>query len=221
MELAILHAFEAIHTPILDRFMYYITLLGDKGIFWIIVGFAMLFFLPKRYRKVGFTVAIALVLSVIMCNLILKNAFQRDRPFWVDPSFENLFNYFETIDDWSFPSGHTSASFAAAFAIRMWKKKEGTIAIILAALIAISRMYLCVHYPTDVLVSLILGSIYGIAAYFIAKKLIDISPRMRAVFKGGQSYLTLIRGVDYNALVENAEKKAFADKKMFRRKDRF
>lgn len=195
MELAILHAFEAIHTPILNHFMYYITLLGDKGIFWIIVGIAMLFFLPKRYRKIGLTVAIALVLSVIMCNLILKNAFHRDRPFWVDTTFENLFNYFDTIDDWSFPSGHTSASFASALAIRMWKKREGIIAIILAALIAVSRLYLCVHYPTDVLVSLILGSLYGVVAYFIAKKLIDVSPRMRAVFKGGRSYLVLIKGV--------------------------
>ena len=216
MELAILHAFEAIHTPILNYIMYGITLLGDKGIFWILVALVMLFALPKRYRKIGFTMAIALILSIIVCNLILKNAFQRQRPFWVDTTFENLFNYFDTIDDWSFPSGHTSASFAGALAIRMWKKREGIIAIIIAALISISRLYLCVHYPTDVLVSLILGSLCGVAAYFIAKKLIDVSPRMRAVFKGGQSYLVLVRGVDYGALVATRTKKAAAEKRKYR-----
>lgn len=193
MELTILHLVESIHTPILDRIMYYITLLGDKGIFWIVIGLLMLFVMPKRYRKVGLTVAIALIFSVIMCNLVLKNAFQRDRPFWTDPTFENLFNYFDTIDDWSFPSGHTSASFAAAVAIRMWKKVEGNLAIVLAILIALSRIYLTVHYPTDVLVSLVLGIIYGIVAYYLVKWMINKSPRMRKVFKGGQSYLELFR----------------------------
>lgn len=193
MELAILHAVEAIHTPILDKIMYGITMLGEKGIFWIVIGLLMLFVLPKRYRKVGLSVAIALILSIIVCNLMLKNIIQRDRPFWADPSLQILFDYSETIDDWSFPSGHTSASFAAAVAIRMWRKLEGNIAIILAVLVAISRVYLCVHYPSDVLVSIVLGTCCGLAGYFLGKWMINKFPALRQIFKGGRSYLSIFK----------------------------
>ena len=196
MELTILHFFESLHNPILDKIMYYITMFGEKCIFWIVIGLLTLFVLPKRYRKVGLTVAIALVFSIIFCNLLLKNIIQRDRPFWTDPTFENLFGYFDTIDDWSFPSGHTSASFAAAVAIRMWRKVEGSWAILIACLVAISRVYLTVHYPTDVLVSVVLGIIYGIVAYYLVNWMINKFPRMRKVFKGGQSYLELFRSAN-------------------------
>ena len=67
-------------------------------------------------------------------------------------------------DDWSFPSGHTSAAFAAALAIFMWYKKEGGFAIVIAALIAISRLYLTVHYPTDVLAGALVGTFSALAA---------------------------------------------------------
>ena len=196
MELVILHFFESLHTPVLDKIMYYLTMLGEKGIFWIIIALLFLFVLPKRYRKVGLTMAFALIFSIVISNLFLKNMIQRDRPFWADPTFENLFNYFDTIDDWSFPSGHTAASFGAAVAIRMWRKAEGNIAIIIAVLVALSRMYLTVHYPTDVLFSVILGIIYGIAAYYLTKWLINKFPKARRVFKGGQSYLTFFRPLD-------------------------
>ena len=153
MELQILHWFESLHNPFLNPIMYGITMLGEKGIFLILVALAALTVLPKKYRKVGLTMAFALIISLIMCNGVMKNAFARVRPFNVDTSFESLYNIFATIDDWSFPSGHTSAAFAAALAIFMWYKKEGGFAIVIAALIAISRLYLTVHYPTDVLVT--------------------------------------------------------------------
>ena len=126
--------------------------------------------------------AIALILSLIMCNGVMKNLFARVRPFDADPTFESLYNIFAGISDWSFPSGHTSASFAAALAIWMWRKKEGTAAIVLAALISLSRLYLTVHYPTDVLASLVLGSLYGVAAYFIVKLLFLRFPKIRTFF---------------------------------------
>ena len=88
----------------------------------------------------------------------MKHMWARPRAFWVEGqnfvisnNFENLYGIFQTIHDYSFPSGHSSASFAAATAIFMWQKKEGTAALVLAALIAVSRLYLTVHYPTDVL----------------------------------------------------------------------
>lgn len=182
MELEILHWFESLHNPVLNPIMYFFTLLGEAGIFWILLTAAALFVLPKRYRKVGLTMAIALILSLIMCNGVMKNLFARVRPFDADPTFESLYNIFDGISDWSFPSGHTSASFAAALAIWMWRKKEGTAAIVLAALISLSRLYLTVHYPTDVLASLVLGSLYGVAAYFIVKLLFMRFPKIRTFF---------------------------------------
>ena len=116
--------------------------------------------------------AIGLILSLIMCNGIMKNLSARIRPFNADPTFENLYGIFNGIKDWSFPSGHTSASFAAALAIILWDRKKGIPAVILAALIAVSRLYLTVHFPTDVIAGLLLGIIYGIGAYFITSKLI-------------------------------------------------
>lgn len=169
MELEILHWFESLHNPVLDAIMYAITSLGNAGAIWIILSLAFVTILRKKYGKAGWSMAIGLVLSLIMCNLIMKNAFARVRPFDVDPTFENLFGIFDGIDDWSFPSGHTSASFAAAAALFMWKKKEGIAALVLATVIAFTRLYLTVHYPSDVLVSIVLGTIYGIAGYYIVK----------------------------------------------------
>jgi len=84
----------------------------------------------------------------------------RPRPFWIDPSFNLLVT---APTDFSFPSGHSSASFAGAVACLTQDRKKGVILVILAALIAVSRMYLTVHFPTDVLAGTILGIIYGIA----------------------------------------------------------
>ena len=140
MELQVLHWFESLHNPVTDPIMYGITMLGEKGIFWILLALASLFIFPKKYRKAGLTMAFALILSLIMCNGIMKNMFARVRPFNADPTFENLYNVFATAKDWSFPSGHTSASFAAAAAFFMWYKKEGGVALVIAALISLSRL---------------------------------------------------------------------------------
>lgn len=193
MELEILHWLESLHNPVTDPIMYGITTLGNAGILWILTAAALLFILPAKYRKVGLTVAVGLVLSLIMCNGIMKNVYHRVRPFHADPTFENLYNVFASIHDWSFPSGHTSASFAAAVGIVLWNKKEGTAALIMAVLISFSRLYLTVHYPTDVLASLILGSLYGAAAYLIVKCLLAKSEKMNRVFCRGESYEILWR----------------------------
>ena len=102
--------------------------------------------------------------------------------FVVGNGFENLYGIFNSIHDYSFPSGHSSASFAAAVSIFMWRKKEGSAALVLAALIAFSRLYFTVHYPTDVLVGTITGALYGVAAYFIVKALMNKVPKLNAIF---------------------------------------
>ena len=192
MELQILHWFESLHNPITDPIMYGITCLGNAGIFWILLCAAFLF-IPvfKKDRKVGLSMMIALILSLIMCNGIMKNLSARVRPFNVDTSFENLYGVFNGIKDWSFPSGHTSASFAAALAIILWDRKKGVPAVVVAALIAFSRLYLTVHYPTDVLVSLIFGSLYGVAGYFVSRLIMKKSAKANKVFLGEMPYKSL------------------------------
>ena len=159
MEIQILHWFETLHNPITNPIFYVITTLVNAGWFWIVLAVLMLTVLPKKYKKAGLTMAIALILSLIFCNGI-----------------------FNSIHDYSFPSGHSSASFAAAVSIFMWRKKEGSAALVLAALIAFSRLYFTVHYPTDVLVGTITGALYGVAAYFIVKALMNKVPKLNAIF---------------------------------------
>jgi len=198
MELTILHFFASLHNEILNTIMYICTLFGEKGIFWIVIALLFLFALPKRYRKVGVSVGIALLLSIVVCNLLLKNITARPRPFWVDPTLidadlESRFHLYSKIDDFSFPSGHTSASIGAAVAIRMWRKWEGNVAIIIAVLVSLSRIYLCVHYPTDVLTSAALGVAFGIAGYYFSKWFINKWPITREIFKGGKSYFSIFK----------------------------
>lgn len=189
MEIQILHWFETLHNPITNPIFYVITTLGNAGWFWIVLAVLMLTVLPKKYKKAGLTMAIALILSLIFCNGIMKHLWARPRAFWVPGQnfvvgneFENLYGIFNSIHDYSFPSGHSSASFAAAVSIFMWRKKEGSAALVLAALIAFSRLYFTVHYPTDVLVGTITGALYGVAAYFIVKALINKVPKLNAIF---------------------------------------
>ena len=84
MEIQILHWFESLHNPITNPIMYGITSLGNGGIFWIILAAAMLLIFPKKYRKVGLSMAIALILSLIFCNGIMKHLWARPRAFWVE-----------------------------------------------------------------------------------------------------------------------------------------
>lgn len=146
----------------LDAVMPVITFLGNGGIFWIAA--ALLLLLRKKHRKVGIQMALALLMGLLVCNLCMKPLFARIRPFDYQ-----LAHYGQVIElliaaptDWSFPSGHTIASFEAAVVLLRYNKKWGIPALILACLIAFSRLYLYVHYPTDVLCSMILGMLIGI-----------------------------------------------------------
>ncbi len=174
-EFDILHWFQGLHNPVLDAVMAFFSLIGEAGILWIVT--AVIFLIVPKYRKCGVAMAVALILSLIFCNGIMKNLVQRDRPFWIDTSLLDSIKSLSHLwvvepTDFSFPSGHTSASFAAALAIFMFHRREGIIAIIVAALIAVSRLYLGVHFPTDVIVSLVLGSLYGIIAALLVKAVI-------------------------------------------------
>ena len=156
--------------PALDAIMPAITHLGDAGAAWILWA-AILLLLPK-HRKAGFTMALALLIGLLVCNATLKPLVARMRPFDYQ-----LLHFGKRIPllipaptDFSFPSGHTNASFAAATALLLNNRKLGVPAMILASLIAFSRLYLYVHYPTDVLASVAIGSCVAYVSYYLVNK---------------------------------------------------
>lgn len=149
-------------TPINNKIMLFFTSLGDMGIVWIIL--AIFFIIKKNYRKLGVMLLIALMLELLVGNVILKNIFQRPRPCWIDHSFKLLV---ARPRDYSFPSAHAFSSFICATVIAKYNKKWGIGALILAFLISFSRLYLFVHFPSDVFVGALLGVVLGIAVYNI------------------------------------------------------
>ena len=153
--------------PFLDAVMPMVTVLGDAGIFWMLIAAALLLF--KKTRRVGLGMGFAMLMGLLLCNLTLKPLCQRPRPY--DYQFDTFGKLIPLLidrqHDFSFPSGHTIASFEAAGVIWLNNKKWGIAALVLACLIAFSRLYLYVHYPTDVLVSLVLG----IALAFLGNRL--------------------------------------------------
>lgn len=161
---------------VLDMLMPIITLLGDAGIFWIAV--AVLFIFTKKYRKIGIGMMFALMMGLVICNIWLKPTIARIRPYDFQLQFfaKEIPLLAGGMHDFSFPSGHTIASFEAAVVILLGNKKLGIPAMILACLIAFSRLYLYVHYPTDVIVSVILGSILALIGWYLAQKVMDKLP---------------------------------------------
>ncbi len=147
-----------LHTGILDAVVPWITRLGDKGLVWIGLG-VLLLFMGKRQMPYGIQILLALVFSLILCNLLLKNAVDRVRPFALNTMAELLI---PPPRDASFPSGHSSASFAAATVLMITGHRLRWAALVLAVLIAFSRLYLYVHFPTDVLAGILLGVLCGV-----------------------------------------------------------
>ena len=160
---------EHLGCPALNIIMPAITHLGDGGILWILLALVLLC-LPK-YRKTGFAMGCALLMGLLICNLCLKPVIGRMRPFDYQLLHGRVIPLLiEAPKDFSFPSGHTIASFEAATALLIRHRKLGIAAMVLAGLIAFSRLYLYVHYPTDVLTSIVLGVGIGILAHFLVNK---------------------------------------------------
>ena len=159
-----------LQSAFLDKLMPIITAFGNGGIFWIACA-VLLMFLPKT-RRVGFGMAFALTMGLVVCNMILKPGVARIRPYDLQETLGVTIDLLiKRSHDFSFPSGHTIASFEACTVLMLGNKKLGIPATVLAILIAFSRLYLYVHYPTDVITSIVLGTIFGIIGWAIAKKL--------------------------------------------------
>lgn len=159
---------EHLRCGFMDAVMPKITFLGDGGWFWILL--TLLGFIPKKTRKYAHVAAIGLILCLLCGNVILKPMIARTRPFDINTAMQSML-LVKAPTDGSFPSGHTQASFAVATAICFWKRKWGVPALILATIIAFSRLYLYVHYPTDVLAGFCFGVLFATLGLFICDKL--------------------------------------------------
>ncbi len=160
---------EHLRNPITDLLFKGISFTGNAGAIWIVI--TLLLLCIKKTRKIGFMCAVSLLLSLIINNFLLKNILARTRPYEV---IEGLKILIATPTDFSFPSGHTASSFAAATVLFLTlPKKYGIPALIYATLMGFSRLYIGVHYPTDVLAGAVSGILIAIITVRIFKKLSD------------------------------------------------
>lgn len=153
---------EHIRCAFLTPVMKFASFIGDAGAVWILAALVLLI-VPKTHRR-GLDAALCLAVAAIVNNLVIKNLVARPRPFLTFAELELLI---DPLMSYSFPSGHACASFAAAFAIaRGFRGSHGGWAYLPAAVIALSRIYVGIHYPTDILAGAAVGTLcaWGVCA---------------------------------------------------------
>ena len=184
----------------LDKAMPYITLFGEWGAFWIAIALILLCF--RETRKTGWSVGAALLLGVIVCNIVLKRLIQRPRPFdfytmermagldlpqlkgWIPVVREDLLLLpFVKVKDFSFPSGHTIACFEASTVLLIKDKRLGIPAAVIAFLVSFSRLYLYVHYPSDVIFSMFAGILLGLLGCAIVSIVYRFLPEKKGKYQ--------------------------------------
>lgn len=153
----------------LDFMMAKVTILGEHGIFPLMIAVVLLIF--QRYRRCGFTILCGMSGGYLIGNIILKNVVARPRPCWINDAVNMLV---AVPKDYSFPSGHTLHLFIFATVLMFFDKRIGIPALILASLVGLSRIYLYVHFPTDVLAGAALGIGIGVASFLISEKISKI-----------------------------------------------
>lgn len=161
-------------SEVLNGVVRVFTSLGNYGLIWIL--FTLALFIYSDTRKVGIMCAVALILDLIICNGILKNVIARTRPY---DAFENIRCIMPPQSDYSFPSGHTASSFAAVVPVIINKntRKLGIAALVVAIFMAVSRIYVCVHYPSDVVGGIIVGLFCGAASCKIFQKYMQLKEK--------------------------------------------
>ena len=159
-EAILLFVQDNIRTPALTFIMRLFSRLGDAGIMWIALGVLLLAF--ARSRRRGVHMLGALAAEYVICDLVIKKLVLRPRPYLVISQLELLVAQESST---SFPSGHSASSFVCAYMLARMFGKKGAWAYVPAALIALSRIYVGVHYPSDVLAGIALGTLIGAVAY--------------------------------------------------------
>lgn len=155
-----------IRNDFLDVVVPFYTSLGEDGIIWIALGVILL--IPKKYRKCGIMVLAALLVMLVVNNIVLKNLIARPRPCATYPEMVDLVHI---PSSYSFPSGHTVSAFAVAFTILSQHKKLGIVTVVMASIMAFTRLYVFVHFPTDVYGGIIVAAGIACFVYWAEKKL--------------------------------------------------
>jgi len=148
-----------------DEVMPFFSALGNRGVIWI--GFAVLFLAIPRYRKYAPFLLVSICLSFVVGEVVIKPWVCRIRPC----NIEIIPMLIARPNSFSFPSGHSMTSYSAAVFLWNTNRKLGRAAFVIATCIAFSRLYLFVHYPTDVLVGGLLGGVIGYLTFRLAKML--------------------------------------------------
>ncbi len=158
---------ESIHrftrSDLLDFLVPKVSWFGNSGFIWIILAIVLL--ATKKYRRTGIALSAGLILCLILGNMFLKPIVARPRPCWI---FDVQDMLIPIPEDFSFPSGHTYSSFLSAFVIFLQNKKWGIVTLLVAIIMAFTRLYLFVHFPTDILGGVVLGAVI----FFIVRKIL-------------------------------------------------
>ena len=172
IEFGILNTIQGMQNPVFDIVMPAVSFLGKGGWIWIALCIGLLIY-PKT-RRTGVILLIALVIDFIVVNLGIKPFVARLRPYEINAEFQLIV---PPEHDYSFPSGHAAASFTAASALFFARSKWWIPATILAVIISFSRLYLYVHFPSDVLVGILLGILFGFVASLIVGRFWKRTPQ--------------------------------------------
>ena len=164
-EFDILYAIQSIRTPFLDKVMAFLSTIGDAGVLWIVIGVVLC--VSKKYRRGGHADAFGRAFELYSGQSDNKNMVDRLRPCQID---ETVSLIVKIPFDSSFPSGHTLNGITAAVTLMFIDKRMGIPAIVLAVLIAFSRMYNFMHFPTDVLAGAVLGVVSAVFVNFLFKR---------------------------------------------------
>lgn len=168
MEFAILNWIqEVFRSPFMDTIMKFITSLGYEGYLYYLMIIILL--IPKKTRKFGLILGVAILFNWALANLTLKPLIARTRPYNVNTAIDIIIH---KPSSYSFPSGHTAQAFTAAFAFYFSKSKLTIPMFILAALIGFSRLYFYVHFPTDVLGGIVIGCAAAYLSYLCITKVV-------------------------------------------------
>lgn len=167
----ILNAIQNMRNGPMDIIMPLITYLGSGGALWI--AWALLMFFGKKSRKCGVAMGIALLAGYLLSTIFFKEIIARERPFNTEGALLNADDLLIGVPSgyFSFPSGHSLSSFSAAYVLLYYHRKNGIAALVIAALIAFSRLYLYVHFPTDVIGGAVIAIGFAALAIFLTNKI--------------------------------------------------
>ena len=169
-----------LRSDVVTPVMKVITHLGDKGILWILITLALLAF--RKTRRLGIMCGLAMTIGLVVTNLVIKNWVARVRPYEVIPGLNCIVGL---ADDFSFPSGHTTNSLACGWVLfrRAPKKWWRVTALVMAILISLSRLYVGIHYPTDVLGGAVIGIGSACISMALFPKIEKRFPTIRRLYK--------------------------------------